>query len=123
MSDYIYVLRTIEPDFVSYGGFRNPERGWVEAPDWDGGERVCGGGLHGLPWGVGCANLLLADDAIWQAVRVNPADGYVEFGNKCKFRRGYIVKSVPASRKREVLDYLVEKGAPPDKAVFGRHRT
>jgi len=85
----ILVLRTTDKDGSAYGGFKWPQSGMVEAPDWDG-KPDCGGGLHGLPKGVGDGGLLDAD-GVAQIVKVNIDDGYVEFEQKCKFRRGEVV--------------------------------
>jgi hypothetical protein len=58
MSDYAaYVLRTCKADGTSHGGFRWPESGHVEAPNWMP-AKECGGGIHGLLWGRGDAWLL-----------------------------------------------------------------
>ena len=55
----VLLLRTCHADSTAHGGFQWPlEVGaTVEAPDWDPSPR-CGGGLHGLPWGLGDATLL-----------------------------------------------------------------
>jgi hypothetical protein len=31
----VLVLRTVNKDLTSYGGFRWPEKGFVSCPDWD----------------------------------------------------------------------------------------
>lgn len=60
----------------------------VEAPDWDGGKKVCGGGLHGLLWATGDIGLLGNGDSI---VIKTGKNEIVEFDGKCKYRRGLVV--------------------------------
>jgi len=97
-TDKILVLRTCNADGTAHGGWKWPDSGPVEAPDWNG-KPTCGGGLHGLPWGDGDWSLLSkANDAKWQAVEVDsgPAN-YIAFGQKCKFRRGTVLFSGDAA--------------------------
>ena len=88
----VLVLRTCAADLTSHGGFRWPDSGAVECPDWDPTPR-CGGGLHGLLWGEGNGGLVSwDDDAKWLVVEVEadtvvPIDG----GEKVKFPRGTVV--------------------------------
>ena len=88
---YDYILRTCEADLTSYVGFQWPEKGLVEAPDWDP-TPECGGGLHGFLNGAGCGGL--ADwfpNAKWLVVRI-PEGEYVDLdGEKVKFPRGEVV--------------------------------
>jgi hypothetical protein len=90
MTDYVHVLRTCAANMTSHGGFRWPEAGPVEAPDWsDDGE--CGGGLHGLLRGEGDGGLLNWNSvARWLVVRVRAAD-VRDLGDKVKFPRGEVV--------------------------------
>ena len=86
------VIKTVNSDMTSHGGFLYPERGMVEAQDWDGGKPVCGGGLHGIPKCIGEEDLLSTDEsAKWLVLKVDKEDGYVEFWGKCKFKRGEVV--------------------------------
>ena len=86
----VLVLRTCAAQRRSHGGFQWPEKGPVEAPDWNS-EPVCGGGLHGLLWGVGDASLVSwQGDALWLVVRVHVAE-IVDLGAKVKFPRGAVV--------------------------------
>jgi hypothetical protein len=73
----VLLLRCINADGTSYGGFVNSvtvgER--IEAPDWDGGENKCGGGLHGWPWGIGIGGGKNPDYAgIWQVLGCKPSE-------------------------------------------------
>lgn len=45
----VLVLRTCNSDMTGYGGFKWPESGPVEAPDWNP-VKSCGQGLHGWLW-------------------------------------------------------------------------
>ena len=84
------VLRTVGADGISQRGFRWPETGPVEAPDWEP-TPSCGHGLHGLLWGDGPASLLdWPESARWQVVEVDVAD-VVDLGGKVKFPRGVVV--------------------------------
>jgi hypothetical protein len=90
----VLVLRRIKPDGTSHGGFN----AWgqsselqieVSAPDWND-QPVCGGGLHGWPWGMGLgegADFSLIDDR-WLVLAARPEDvvGELERGEKCKVR-------------------------------------
>ena len=90
MSDTVLVLRTCNADMTSTNGFRWPESGPVEAPDWNPAPQ-CGGGLHGLLWGEGDGSLLSwTPDARWLVVEV-PAGTTVDLGGKVKFPRGVVV--------------------------------
>jgi len=106
-------LRTVNADYTSHGGFKWPREigAVVEAPDWDPAP-VCGGGLHGLPWGQGHLNLLSsADDAVWLVVA---ADHAVRIDNaKSKFPRCTIVY---VGSRDGACAYLLER-APRDTAV------
>jgi hypothetical protein len=84
------MLRTCEPDMTSYDGFRWPESGEVEAPDWSP-VAECGRGLHGLLWGEGDAQLLRSGpDVRWLVVEVDE-DLVVDLGGKVKVPRGVVV--------------------------------
>ena len=86
----VLVMRTCNADMTAYGGFKWPESGLVEAPDWKPIAK-CGHGLHGLLWGVGGASHLdLSDSAKGLVVRV-AAELVVDLGGKVKFPRGEVV--------------------------------
>jgi len=89
-ADKVLVVRTCCADMTAYGGFRWPESGPVMCPDWDP-QPDCGGGLHGLAWGVGEGSLLdWSDDARWLLVEA-PAEGLVDLRGKIKFPAGRVV--------------------------------
>ena len=113
MSDTVLVLLTCHKDLKSRGGFQWPESGPVEAPDWDPAPE-CGGGLHGLTWGVGSGSLLnWSFDARWLAVEVVIAD-MIEFDGKCKFARGVVVYCGDRSGATE---YIATRGGDRSKIV------
>jgi hypothetical protein len=86
----VLVLRTAAADGSSYNGFRWPESGPVEAPDWAP-VAECGQGLHGWLWGQGDWALKCKDDeARWIVVEVVKAD-VVDLGGKVKFPRGVVL--------------------------------
>jgi hypothetical protein len=93
MADTVCVLRSSDRDGKSYGGFRWPDSGPVEAPDWSP-RANCGNGLHGLLWGIGDWSLCRTTDpsARWQVVEVDAA-AVVTLGDKVKFPRGAVIYS------------------------------
>lgn len=101
-------LRTCNKDGTSYNGFKWPlEVGAeVEAPDWNT-KPKCGGGLHGLPWGVGDGWLLdWTRDAIAVIFSAVGGDVIDINGKKSKVKRARIeaiFQSVP-----EAAAYLQE---------------
>jgi len=117
-----YVLRTCDADMRSYGGFRWPESGPVEAPDWSP-ESSCGDGLHGLRMGQGAGALLSWEaDAKWLVVEVLAAD-VVDLGGKVKFPRGNVVF---CGDQRGATDFLGALGAVDiigATVVAGNHGT
>jgi len=109
------VLRTCNADLTSYNGFRWPESGAVEAPDWNP-RAECGNGLHGLLWGFGNGSLLNWDaDAKWLVVDVVTAD-VVEIGDKVKFPRCEVVY---CGTRDEAVALLIAHGADSTKVVSG----
>ena len=96
MSKYVWVLRTSDKHRRSYNGFQWPEKGMVEAQDWDP-VWECGNGLHGALWGEGDGSLFNWNvDATWQIVKVLRSDiGCLD--GKVKFPRGEVIFS--GSRK------------------------
>ena len=90
----VLILRTCNADMTSYGGFKYPKRGYVEAPDWKP-TYTCGNKLHGLLWGEGSGEYLSwTIDAKCLVIRANVADvlhGHGDFVDKCGFRCGSVV--------------------------------
>ena len=109
----VLILRTCSAAMTAYGGFRWPESGPVEAPDWNP-VPVCGNGLHGALWGEGDGNLLDFDLAArWLVVEV-PADSIVDLGGKVKFPRGVVVC---CGDRDEATQYMMARA--PGRAVIG----
>lgn len=99
-----------------------PKSGPVECDDWDP-RPVCGGGLHGLPWGVGDhERLSWADNAVWMVVEAEDApDNCVRidagiYEEKIKIHRGEVVCS---GSKAEAIGYLTAHGGDAEKCVAG----
>jgi hypothetical protein len=118
-TDAILVLRNVNADMTSQGGFKYPKRGWVEASDWKDTDE-CGNGLHGLPWGVGGSGYLYyGNNTVWLIIKVNPADGYQhgtgDMTDKCKFRRGYVVY---CGCRDDAVQYLLDHGAADKPVVY-----
>ncbi|HLG99809.1 MAG TPA: hypothetical protein VKX49_26100, partial [Bryobacteraceae bacterium] len=87
----VLILKCVERDGSSYGGFRWPlEVGAdVEAPDWNI-SAECGGGLHGWPWGFSMGDGREPDwSGKWIVFGSDPAD-VVDLGGKVKAKRGTV---------------------------------
>ena len=85
----VLLLRKCGDDGSSYNGFRWPMTVGAEviAPDWNP-RRVCGGGLHGLPWACGDWGLL--DGTRWMVFSAAPNDVIDIDGAKSKARAGRV---------------------------------
>lgn len=115
MSDTVTVLviRTCGPDMTSYGGFRWPQSGPVEAPDWEP-DPIVGCGLHGLLWGTGDGDLLnWSPESKWLVVEVD-ADVIVDLGDNVKFPRGTVVH---CGDRVTAMQYLVKRIVDPARVV------
>ena len=111
----VLVLRTCNGDATSYNGFVWPKEGPVKCADWDP-EPRCGGGLHGLLWGVGDGALLSWEDsALWLVVRVALADVVSIGDDKVKFSSGIVEH---CGSQESATQYIFENGAA-GKAVVG----
>ena len=109
------VLRTCSANMTAYNGFRWPESGRVEAPDWSP-QPHCGNGLHGLLWGVGNGELLSwADDAKWLVCEV-PEHLLVEIDCKVKFPHCEVIY---CGERGGAIDLLIARGAPQASMVCG----
>ncbi len=106
----VLILRCIDKNGKSYGGFQNPlevgavltvpdvwDKAWGPQPgDWKAGwvsDTRCGGGMHGWAWGIGIGDGKDPDwTGLWQVYAVSPADviGNVDGGRKVKFRTGVL---------------------------------
>ena len=81
----VLVLRNCKSDMTSYNGFKWPETGRVEAPDWDP-KPECGNGLHGFLWGEGQGSLLYkGDDTKWLVLEVDE-EGIINLDGRVKFK-------------------------------------
>mgnify|MGYP000935852196 CR=1 FL=1 len=117
----LLVLWTCDGQRRGYGGFQWPPVGGVAtAPDWDPDPaRECGGGLHGLVWGVGNAGMLT--DRIgtrWLVVAVAPADfANVDQPGKVRYRSAEVL--LDTADRDEAIAYLVANGAQALPVVYG----
>ena len=81
----VLVLRNCKSDMTSHNGFKWPETGHVEAPDWDP-KPECGNGLHGLLWGEGVGSLLYKGEGTkWLVLEVDE-EGIINLDGKVKFK-------------------------------------
>jgi len=102
---------------TSTNGFKWPNEGDVEAPDWDP-KPECSNGLHGLLHGCGNAYLLSDDpDAKWLVVKVLKGTS-IDLKGKVKFPKGTVVY---AGTKEEAVKIIAE-AYPGEPVVFAnRH--
>ncbi len=92
--DKVLLVKCVNKDGTSYGGFQWPESGPVEAPDWDP-EPKCGGGLHGWPWGIGIGAGKEPDySGRWLVFAADPED-VVWVDDKAKCRKAEVVYCGP----------------------------
>ncbi len=93
----VYMLRTCGEGGVSRNGHVYPliVGEVTECKDWDQDpRRECGGGLHGLPNGIGDANLIPQGKGLWwQVYAVESADCFPAIDGKARWRRGTLVFS------------------------------
>jgi hypothetical protein len=99
------MLKTVTRDMQAYGYFLWPREGRVECPDWNP-KPICGGGLHGLPEGVGDGQLLdWSADAVWL---VFEADQVVAIDTaKAKTNRANVVH---CGDRLSATRYLIDHG-------------
>ena len=89
-TETVLVLRTCNSDMTSYDGFKWPESGPIEAPDWKA-NKECGNGLHGWLWGNGDWQLKSNDPRCkWLVVEVEKS-AIIDLGGKIKFPQGRVV--------------------------------
>lgn len=110
----VLILRTCEADMTSHNGFKWPESGPVEAPDWSPKPEI-GHGLHGLLWGEGNHWFLdWQEDAKWLVVEVEEKN-IIDLGGKVKFPSGVVVF---CGGRKEATEFLY-KHAPSGKRIAG----
>ena len=82
--DHVLVLKTVDKDMKSYGGFQWPKKGYVKCDDFDP-EPECGNGLHGFLKGEGSGLLANWDqDAAWLVLEVLESK-IIDLEGKVKF--------------------------------------
>ena len=85
----ILVVRVVDKDHKSFGGFQNPKKVGeiIEAPDWEKSNN-CGKGIHGWPWGLSREGKEAQDPTmIWQVCEVLDPENVVDLGGKCKWQK------------------------------------
>src|SRR4051812_3836340 len=104
--DHVLILRTCAPDMSSHGGFKWPESGFVEAPDWQA-TQECGFGLHGFLWGEGDGDLAnWSPDAKWLVARVEKST-IIDLQGKVKFPRAEVIY---CGERLGATNFLAEHG-------------
>ena len=107
------ILRTVDKDRKSYGGFVWPELGYVEATDWQPTES-CGNGLHGFLWGEGDGSLAdWSESAKWIVAEI--IGEHIDLGGKVKFRAATVLF---CGERIAATDFLAKSGAA-EKAIIG----
>ncbi|NDD39512.1 MAG: hypothetical protein EB082_14090, partial [Verrucomicrobia bacterium] len=86
----VLILRTCNADMTSRGGFKWPESGPVEAPDWKP-TQECGNGLHGWLWGCGDWSLKIGDSTRKWIVLETSAKGIINLDGKVKFQSANVL--------------------------------
>ena len=110
-----HILKTVDKNMKSHGGFVWPRSGPVQAPDWDP-TPDCGGGLHGALNGEGDGFLFSWDpDAVWVVAEL-PEDGpVIDLDGKVKVPRCNVIFAGP---RLEATD-LIRELHPESRAVIG----
>ena len=87
----VLLVKCVEADGTSYGGFVWPESGHVEPDNWSDEPTCESGGLFGWPWGIGIGCGKLPDyKGRWIVFAASP-DEVVDLGDKCKARCGEVI--------------------------------
>lgn len=98
----ILVLKRCKSGNTATRNFKYPAKGKIaEAPDWKA-TPDCGNGLHG--WTEN--NWSYYDHSLkgnWVVLEVNKADGFVELGDKVKFRKGKVLYNGKSFEKAKEL--------------------
>ena len=100
------VLRICKADMTTYNGFIWPEKGYVEAPDWEA-TQECGNGLHGWFEAQGDAShssYLNEPGAKYLVLKVK-TDSIIHLDGKCKFPRA---KVCFVGNRNEAIAYIEE---------------
>ena len=88
----VLVLKSVKENMASNydPNFIYPQKGLVEAKDWNPSKK-CGGGLHGWLWGVGDFSLKVRSfKAKWLVIEVDENE-IIDLVDKVKFRKGKVV--------------------------------
>jgi hypothetical protein len=86
----VLVLKTCSAQMTTYNGFKWPESGPIEAPDWKP-SKQCGNGFHGWLWGHGDWSLKAkGEDIRWLVIEVEKAS-LIDLNGKVKFPEGHVV--------------------------------
>ena len=128
MSETVLLLRTCNKNMLACSQrmregkridaepFRWPTSGPVECDDWDS-RPVCGGGLHGLLYGVGNVDRLSKDDdaqwIVFEALLADVVEITEDGGGKAKAPRGNVIY---CGKRDEAIALLVKQY--PDKPVI-----
>lgn len=117
----VLILKTTDHNRRGHGGFKYPESGPVECPDWKP-EPTCANGLFGLAWGLGnTTHFSDSPGANWLIIAAEPSDviRVDEWGGsgdgKVKFRRGEVVH---CGDRDTAIQYLVDH-APEGQETIG----
>jgi hypothetical protein len=103
----VLVLKTVDYEMKSFGGFHWPESGRVVCPDWKPTEEY-GNGLHGLLWGEGNGSLLSWEkDAKWLVLSVE-SDKIIDLGDKVKFPECDVVH---CGDQKSATDYIIKRNS------------
>lgn len=89
--DKIYILKNVNADGTSFGGFKWPTSGPVESPNWSPEPDTNSGGLFGWPWGIGMGEgKTISNEDQWVVFTADPKE-VVQVGRKVKAPRGEVI--------------------------------
>ena len=129
----VLILKRIPKSRETYGGFKWPAQGaTVICPDWNA-NPICGGGLHGWPWGFGLGEGMNYDilEDIWLVIGAKPENvvGELDNGLKCKLKTGIIrfegafkpAWDIVASEHTRIINNLAASGNTSNLAASGHN--
>ena len=124
----ILVVRVVDKDHKSFGGFQNPKKVGeiIEAPDWEKSNN-CGKGIHGWPWGLSREGKEAQDPTmIWQVCEVLDPENVVDLGGKCKWQKLKLIHLGDQSSAMNLtmagrISYIFEnsEGSAANSGIYG----
>ena len=127
---YDYMIKAINDDMTSYGGFKYPKKGLVVAPDWYP-FPVCGGGIHGLIHDT--PEHYIEYKPIWIVLKYVRKETVIINNSKIKVPRAWVVFCGTAQEAQKrfgeltgkpyCYDFAVQVGGDKSKQIAGQCST